>query len=387
MTRVIFFLFVNIFIINTTMAEEGYEYSFIEKTNQKIHLLKIDLNKYNISLISAHNSVFGREKAGDIAERENAEIAINAGFFQIGGNEDGRPTGTLIINGKIFGLRTTKHSVFTVNNNKPSIENWHPEIEMQIAQAKFTPEKYNKFANNTSVILYSDRWGYSTLTSFKNRNEIIISKQMKVISLANHGNNNIPHEGYVLSLPKKQDISSIRIGDLVQFKEKSYSIFNKSTSAIMGIPFLIMDGLANDKLSSSEKHARTAIGIDQDGNVIIIVVECIYTKSPASLTLRETQDIFKEKNISINDLHVTDIKKILFNELSSKTNAEGISLKELANLMLEQDCIAAINLDGGGSSTLYINGKYINQQIGDTDEGNGLKIVRPVSDAIIFKKK
>ncbi|MFK7967982.1 MAG: hypothetical protein AB8B68_02310 [Rickettsiaceae bacterium] len=48
MTRVIFFLFVNIFIINTTMAEEGYEYSFIEKTNQKIHLLKIDLNKYNI---------------------------------------------------------------------------------------------------------------------------------------------------------------------------------------------------------------------------------------------------------------------------------------------------------------------------------------------------
>ncbi|MFK7967981.1 MAG: phosphodiester glycosidase family protein [Rickettsiaceae bacterium] len=258
---------------------------------------------------------------------------------------------------------------------------------MQIAQAKFTPKKYNKFANNTSVILYSDRWGYSTLTSFKNRNEIIISKQMKVISLANHGNNNIPHEGYVLSLPKKQDISSIRIGDLVQFKEKSYSIFNKSTSAIMGIPFLIMDGLANDKLSSSEKHARTAIGIDQDGNVIIIVVECIYTKSPASLTLRETQDIFKEKNISINDLHVTDIKKILFNELSSKTNAEGINLKELANLMLKQDCIAAINLDGGESSTLYINGKYINQQIGDTDEGNGLKIVRPVSDAIIFKKK
>ena len=37
----------------------------------------------------------------ELTERENAEIAINAGFFQIGGNEDGRPTGTLIINGKI----------------------------------------------------------------------------------------------------------------------------------------------------------------------------------------------------------------------------------------------------------------------------------------------
>ena len=103
--------------------------------------------------------------------------------------------------------------------------------------------------------------------------------------------------------------------------------------------------------------------------------------------MRETQDIFKKKNIAINELNVNDIKKVLLNELSSTNNAEGISLKELANLMLEQNCISAINLDGGGSSTLYINGKYINQQIGDKDEGNGLKIVRPVADAIIFKKK
>ena len=155
----------------------------------------------------------------------------------------------------------------------------------------------------------------------------------------------------------------------------------------MGIPFLIIDGLVNDKLSDSEKHARTAIGIDKDGKIIVIVAECIYTKSPGSLTLKETQDIFKKKNIAINELNVSDIKKVLLNELSSTNNAEGISLKELANLMLEQNCISAINLDGGGSSTLYINGKYINQQIGDKDEGNGLKIVRPVADAIIFKKK
>lgn len=64
-----------------------------------------------------------------------------------------------------------------------------------------------------------------------------------------------------------------------------------------------------------------------------------------------------------------------------------MSLKELANLMLEQGCISAINLDGGGSSTLYINGKYVNQQIGDEDEANGLTTVRPVCDAIIFKRK
>lgn len=76
MIRIIAFLFINIFITNNTMAEDGYEYTFIENPNQKIHLLKIDLNKYNISIASAHNTVFGREKTGDIAERENPEIAI-----------------------------------------------------------------------------------------------------------------------------------------------------------------------------------------------------------------------------------------------------------------------------------------------------------------------
>jgi exopolysaccharide biosynthesis protein len=55
--------------------------------------------------------------------------------------------------------------------------------------------------------------------------------------------------------------------------------------------------------------------------------------------------------------------------------------------MSEQGCISAINLDGGGSSSLYIHGKYVNNQVGDKDEASGLAVVRPVSDAIIFKKK
>ena len=90
---------------------------------------------------------------------------------------------------------------------------------------------------------------------------------------------------------------------------------------------------------------------------------------------------------SFNELKIDEAKNILLKELSHNNNAEGITLKELANFMLEQGCISAINLDGGGSSSLYINGKYINNQVGDQDEASGVAVVRPVSDAIIFKKK
>ena len=68
----------------------------------------------------------------------------------------------------------------------------------------------------------------------------------------------------------------------------------------MGIPFLIMDGVINEKLSDSEKHARTAIGITENGKIIIVVVECMYTKTPGSLTLKEIQDILLKKKLSFS---------------------------------------------------------------------------------------
>ncbi len=55
--------------------------------------------------------------------------------------------------------------------------------------------------------------------------------------------------------------------------------------------------------------------------------------------------------------------------------------------MKQEGCAYAINLDGGGSSTLWIEGKTINKTTGDEDLDNGLQVIRAVSDAIIFKKR
>ena len=154
--KVILIIFINFIALGNVFAHKGYEYNFIEKLSQKIHILKIDPNDFEISLSSAHNSVFGREKIGDIANRENAFIAINAGFFQIGANEDGRPTGTLIIDGQLFGLRTSKHSVFVIRDQKLSIETWHPKIQILVGSGALVPKKFNKPAGNLSLIHISE---------------------------------------------------------------------------------------------------------------------------------------------------------------------------------------------------------------------------------------
>lgn len=58
------------------------------------------------------------------------------------------------------------------------------------------------------------------------------------------------------------------------------------------------------------------------------------------------------------------------------SESEGLSLYELANFMDSLGCTSAYNLDGGGSSTMYFNGKVIN------NPSNRGGVERSVSDIV-----
>ena len=47
-----------------------------------------------------------------------------------------------------------------------------------------------------------------------------------------------------------------------------------------------------------------------------------------------------------------------------QVDSRGVYLKELALLMSQFKCIEALNLDGGGSSALYVDGNIVNRPIG-----------------------
>ena len=57
----------------------------------------------------------------------------------------------------------------------------------------------------------------------------------------------------------------------------------------------------------------------------------------------------------------------------------GLSLMELAQLFKDKGCTTAYNLDGGGSSTLYFNGKIVNNPTDGRNAGE-----REVSDIVYF---
>jgi len=61
------------------------------------------------------------------------------------------------------------------------------------------------------------------------------------------------------------------------------------------------------------------------------------------------------------------------------SKSAGLSLLELAQVFEERGCITAYNLDGGGSSTMYFNGKVINNPTDGKTTGE-----REVSDIVYF---
>lgn len=99
----------------------------------------------------------------------------------------------------------------------------------------------------------------------------------------------------------------------------------KMQTAVAGGPVLIQNGKIlitnNEEIrfpgnQINDKHPRTAMGYTADGHLIVMVVE--------------------GRNPGI---------------------AEGASLIQLARLLQSAGCWEALNLDGGGSSTMLINGK------------------------------
>lgn len=122
-----------------------------------------------------------------------------------------------------------------------------------------------------------------------------------------------------------------------------------------GAPLLIANGKALDysveKLAKDfvlQNHARSVFAVKEDGSWMFVAVD----------HLESSPD-------------------------PAKNNIRGMSLSELTDWLLNEKAVWALNLDGGGSSTLFHDGKILNTPMGDADESLGTMTVRPVTDAVL----
>jgi len=142
-----------------------------------------------------------------------------------------------------------------------------------------------------------------------------------------------------------------------------------------------------------------ALVIDQDGNFSIVDES---TTSAESLTnaqqilsfgpalIEDSQIVVStsaEVSQSMTSNPRTAIGQIAENHYviivseGRTSDSEGLTLYQLAEQFEELGAATAYNLDGGGSSTLYFNGKVVNQTVGGSDNSEE----RAVSDILYFK--
>src|SRR5690606_29191906 len=70
-------------------------YKYTTSEHQLVHVAEVDPKQTNIIAASALDLGKRRESVAEIAKFHHALLAINGGFFRIGGAQDGLPAGIL----------------------------------------------------------------------------------------------------------------------------------------------------------------------------------------------------------------------------------------------------------------------------------------------------
>ncbi len=389
-----------IFWLTLTASAATHHYEVRKNDGHVLHIVTMSARVYSTKIVKAQNGIFGRETVATIAERYNAVIAINGGYFEIGNTKDGAPSGTLISDGKIFGLRSTPHFCLIQHNEALSIDLQNNPVSVNVDNHLISIDHVNHQPKENEIVLFTDAFGVRTLTAMTKRYEIAFSAKGDVISVEAHGNISIPEGGYVLSLPAHHALTTEEKPTKVMFN-LGQTIMNAQTSMLMGIPRLVTDGVISLPVTEGasdffkKPHARTAIGIKSNGDLVIVVAEHTVKHALKELKINDIIHFGKKHAVEIKakyqksfeQLTLTELKEC-FETMTDNTDAAiGLTLPELAEVMRTLGCKDALNLDGGGSSTLWINGAIVNRIIGDKDEAAEQAIVRPVSDAIVFIQK
>lgn len=311
----------------------------------KINVVETDMKlAKNIELtpaLSSGSTLKSRRTITTIAKNNNAVVAINGTYFK---PQTGVPLGTLMINKKMYTGPIYDRVAFGI------FEDGAPQrFDIARVQLNATIKGSGKVVkvNNinqprmlsTYVLVYTPEWGKFAPQAPKYGTGLQVVDGKITKTSANPLE--IPQNGYVISGPKSL------LYPLLD-KKTSELIVNTNPDwkgvkhIISGGPYLVKNGeifvdMTAQKLGAiGGRNPRTAIGYTTDNNLILVAVDG-----------REGSSI-------------------------------GMTLNELATFMQSIGCTGAINLDGGGSTVMYVNGSVVNSP----HQKGGI----PLSNAVILSK-
>lgn len=295
-------------------------------------------SNYEVKPAIASVTLPNKRTVRNIAQRTNSIVAINGGFFK---PQTGVPLGTLMIDKKIYtgpiydrvalGIFKDGYDVGRVQLDGKIIGN-NQEIKIDNINQPRMLSSY--------ILAYTRDWGKYAPVSPQYGVQLQIVGNKITATSANPLP--IPENGYVLVGPKSK-LGKLFGADYVDVEIKTNPKWENVQHIISGGPYLLKDNqifidMTAQKLQSiGGRNPRTAIGYTEDNNLVLVAVD------------------------------------------GREGSSVGLTLVELAKLMKTLGCTNAINLDGGGSTVMYIKGQIVNHP----HQPGGIAL----SNALVISKK
>lgn len=293
-----------------------------------VNYVKADLNNRRISVkpVLANGGTGGLQRVGDMVAAHNAVAAINGTYFA-----NGMPLGLLIIDEELVSYPIFNRTALGFTKNGKAI----------FEQVDFTGEivtgsgervsltGVNRIRRADDIIVYTSEYGQSTRTNDYGIEVVVVDGA--VVDVRQAGNTSIPENGVVISAhgTGRDALKDVKPGDELSVSwEMTPPWFEQGVvQAIGGGPRLVKDGKIF--ITSHEERfqpdivngraPRTAVGLTADNQLLMVTVNG------------------RKRDVSI-----------------------GMTLTELAELMIDLGAVDAMNLDGGGSATLVVRDRVLN---------------------------
>ncbi len=315
------------------MTQTKYEMFLSDRRWVTAYCVKAELENKHLSL-----GVFNDERGisylsttSAIAKANDTSVAINADFFAWGqASGRGTPIGTVFFDKAMISSPAISDGMYTIiedndGNIFADIIDYEITITAPNGESSLIAGK-NKLSDLSVPMIYDKSYDEYSLGSTETQYEAVVRDGILEEIRFQSEPLNLEDDMYVICGLSDWDtfvLDNFKIGDKVVLKENSNIDFDKIKLAAGAGAKLVSDGKALTSFSHnvSGTNPRTAFGIDKDKKTVYLVV--VDGRSGSS---------------------------------------GGMSMSELAQFMKSIGAYNAVNLDGGGSSSLVIKDKTTGAQ-------------------------
>jgi len=333
-----------------------YQHDQVASVPWSIHVLKLDRNsaEYELDTVLARGQIVGMETLSDQMKSfptnvGRAVAAMNGDFYR----SDGDPEGIQICHGELVSAPSGRACFWIDALGHPHEDEVQSVFRVIWPNGSGTRIGLNEERAKDAAVLYTPRMGPSTKTS-ASREYVLESEnaghwlplrigvhlKAKVREIRDSGNTPLQEGQIVLSVGPNLlgQVPALKMGDTIEISTATVPDLKNCKTAIGGGPRLVADRKAvGGWRSPNERHPRTAVGWNDDFIFFVLVDG-------------------RQPGLSM-----------------------GMSFTELADYFVKLGCTHAVNLDGGGSASMWLFG----QTVSSPSEGKE----RPVANGLVIVKK